>query len=181
MIYVAPSAVLVGDVAVAEFASIWHGAVLRGDFDAVEIGRDTNVQDNAVVHVDYGLPARIGERVTIGHAAVIHGCVVEDDCLIGMNATVNSGARIRRGSIVASGSVLRENADFSPGSLIAGVPAKVLRTVDDILGSRIDLSWKIYRELARGSLPTRPVMLGDPSKRASIAMSSEFTRLLREG
>src|SRR6266545_7706900 len=102
MIYVAPSAVVVGDVAIEDGASIWHGAVLRGDFDAIVVGRDANVQDNVVVHVDRGMPARIGARVTVGHAAVVHGCTVGDDCLVGMNATVNSGAVIERGSLVAS-------------------------------------------------------------------------------
>src|SRR5437773_9333763 len=102
MIHVAPSAVLVGDVTVEDGASVWHGAVLRGDLDSIVVGRDSNVQDNAVVHVDRGLPARIGKRVTVGHAAVVHGCTVEDECLIGMNATINSGAVVRRGSVVGS-------------------------------------------------------------------------------
>src|SRR5713101_2519248 len=112
MIYLAPTAVLAGDVTVQDGASVWHGAVLRGDFDS-------NVQDNVVVHVDKGMPAVIGERVTVGHAAVVHGCTVEEECLIGMNATINSGALIRRGSLVASGAVVRESADFPPNSVIA--------------------------------------------------------------
>src|SRR6058998_1921500 len=124
MIYVAPSAVLVGDVTVEEGASLWHGAVLRGDFDSIVVGRDSNVQDNAVVHVDRGLPAVIGARVTVGHAAVVHGCSIGDDCLIGMNATINSGAVIGRGSLVASGAVVREMDQLPPASVIAGVPAK---------------------------------------------------------
>src|SRR2546429_9445907 len=97
MIYVAPTAVVVGDVSIEDGASVWHGAVLRGDFDAVVMGRDSNIQDNVVVHVDRGMPATIGARVTVGHAAVVHGCTIEDDCLIGMNATINSGAVIGRG------------------------------------------------------------------------------------
>src|SRR5213078_2814817 len=108
MIYVAPTAVVVGDVSIEDGASVWHGAVLRGDFDAIVLGRDSNVQDNVVVHVDRGMPATIGARVTVGHAAVVHGCTIEDDCLIGMNATINSGAVIGRGSLVASGAVVRE-------------------------------------------------------------------------
>ena len=179
MIYVAPNAVLAGDVAIGDFASVWHGVVLRGDFDAVEVGEDSNVQDNAVVHVDYGLAARIGQRVTVGHAALVHGCVIEDDCLVGMNATVNSGAIIRHGSLVASGAVVRENAEFPERSLIAGVPAKPIRTVDDVLRKRIELSWRIYRELARASLPARPAMSSDSTKRVALEMSEEFTRLLR--
>lgn len=180
MIYVAPTAVLEGDVTVEEGASVWHGAVLRGDIDAIILGRDSNVQDNAVVHVDRGMPARIGERVTVGHAAVVHGCTVEAECLIGMNATVNSGAVVRRGSLVASGAVVRESADFRPGSLIAGVPAKVIRPVDETLRRRIELSWTIYRELAKKSLPTRKPMHGGPSKQVVLPASDEFTRLIRD-
>src|SRR5256885_15269071 len=103
MIHVAPSAVLVGDVTVEDGASVWHGAVLRGDFDSIVVGRDSNVQDSVVVHVDRGMPATLGARVTVGHAAVVHGCTVGDDSLIGMNATINSGAAIRPGALVARG------------------------------------------------------------------------------
>lgn len=179
MIYVASSAVLTGDVAVSDGASIWHGAVLRGDFDSIIVGADSNVQDNVVVHVDRGMPARIGARVTVGHGAVVHGCAVEDDCLIGMSATVNSGARIGTGSLVASGAVVRESAEFPGGSVIAGVPAKVLRPVDETLRRRIDLSWSIYRELAKTSLPGRAAIRGDPSKQIALDLSEEFTRLIR--
>ena len=180
VIYVAPTAVLVGDVSVAEGGSVWHGAVLRGDFDAVSVGEDSNVQDNAVLHVDRGMPCRIGAHVTVGHAAVVHGGVIEDDCLVGMNATINSGSKIGRGTLIAAGAVLRENADIPPGSVVAGVPAKVLRHVDDVLSRRIELSWKVYRGLAKTSLPPRPVLRGDPSKQVLFEMSEEFTRLVRK-
>src|SRR5213594_2919564 len=168
MIYVARSAVLVGDVTVEEGASIWHGAVLRGYFDSIVVRRDSNVQDNAVVHVDRGMPAVIGRRVTVGHAAVVHGCSIGDDCVIGP------------GSVVASGAVIRENAEFSAGGLIAGVPAKIIRNVDETLRRRIDLSWPIYRELAKASLPPRPAIKGDPSKQVALELSTEFTRLVRD-
>ena len=180
MIYVAPSAVLVGDVTIDEGASVWHGAVLRGDFDSIVVGRDSNVQDNVVVHVDRGMPAVIGRRVTVGHAAVVHGCTIGDDCLVGMNSTINSGALIGSGSVVASGAVVRENAEFPAGTLIAGVPAKTIRTVDETLRRRIDLSWPIYRDLAEASLPARNVIKGDRSKQVSLKRSEEFTRLVRE-
>ncbi|HEY5605839.1 MAG TPA: gamma carbonic anhydrase family protein [Thermoplasmata archaeon] len=179
MIYVAPSAVIVGDVTIGEDASIWHGAVLRGDFDSIVIGRDSNVQDNVVVHVDRGMPALIGERVTVGHSAVVHGCTIGDDCLVGMNATINSGASIGDGSLVASGALVRESAEFPAGSVIAGVPAKVLRTVNEALRRRIDLSWPIYRELAKATLPVRPAIQGDRSKQVAFELSEEFTRLIR--
>ncbi len=181
MIYVAPSAVLVGDVTVSEGASVWHGAVLRGDFDEVQVGRDSNVQDNAVLHVDRGMPCVIGDRVTVGHGAVVHGCTIGVECLIGMNATINSGAAIGRGSLVAAGAVVKESAEFPEGSVIGGVPAKVIRKVDEILGKRIELSWKIYHELAKTSLPARPAIQGDPAMQVVLEMSEEFTRLVREG
>lgn len=180
MIYVAPTAVLAGDVTVEEGASVWHGAVLRGDFDAIVVSRDANVQDNAVVHVDRGMPARIGGRVTVGHAAVVHGCTVEEECLIGMNATVNSGAMVRRGSVVASGAVVRESAEFPAGSVIAGVPAKVIGSVTETLRRRIELSWTIYRDLAKKSLPARTPIRGQPSGQVALSLSEEFTRLIRE-
>ncbi len=179
MIYVAPSASLFGDVTIADDASVWHGAVLRGDFDGIRIGRNSNVQDNAVVHVDRGLPALVGERVTVGHSAVIHGCRIADDCLIGIHATVNSGAVVGRGCVVASGAVVKECAEIPEGTVVAGVPAREIRDVDDGLRRRIELSWKIYRDLARTSLPERPAIRGDPATRVLLDRSTEFTQLLR--
>lgn len=181
MIYVAPTAVLVGDASVAEGGSVWYGAVLRGDFDAVVVGVDSNVQDNAVLHVDRGMPCVIGDHVTVGHSAVVHGSTVEDDCLIGMNATINSGARIGRGTLIAAGAVIRENAVIPEGSVVAGVPGKVLRKIDDVLARRIELSWKIYRDLAKASLPPRPAIPRDSSRQIRYEMSEEFTRLVRKG
>jgi carbonic anhydrase/acetyltransferase-like protein (isoleucine patch superfamily) len=179
MIRIADSAVLAGDVRLADGASVWHGAVLRGDFDYVEVGRDSNVQDNAVLHVDRGMPARVGSRVTIGHGAVVHGCAVEDECLIGMHATINSGAVIRRGSLVASGALVPEMATYPEGSVIVGVPAKAARRVDDVLRQRIEMSWKIYSELAERTLPSRPAIGADPSKQTRIELSETFTRLIK--
>ncbi len=180
MIYLAPTAILVGDVSVADGGSVWHGAVLRGDFDAVSVGEDSNVQDNAVLHVDRGMPCRIGNHVTVGHAAVVHGSIVEDDCLIGMNATLNSGSRIGRGTLIAAGAVLPENANIPEGSVVAGVPAKVVRKVDAVLSRRIELSWKIYRDLAKASLPAGPPRTANASKQIRFEMSEEFTRLVRK-
>ncbi len=181
MIYVARTATLVGDVALAEGSSVWHGAVLRGDFDAVVVGKDSNVQDNAVLHVDRRMPCEIGDRVTVGHAAVVHGSKVSGECLIGMNATINSGTVVGRGCLIAAGAVTRENASFPEESVVGGVPAKVLRKVDEILWKRIELSWKIYRDLAKTSLPSRPEMVPDPSQQVHLEMSEEFTRLVRKG
>src|SRR5438445_6588810 len=124
MIYVAPSAVLVGEVTIEDGASVWHGAVLRGDFDEVVVGRDSNLQDNVVVHVDRGMPARIGEKVTVGHAAVVHGCTIADGCLIGVKVTVNSGATMGVGWLVGSGAVVRESGGCPAGRLVTGVRAR---------------------------------------------------------
>src|SRR3989442_586723 len=156
MIYVAPSAVLVGDVTVEDAASIWHGAVPRGDFDSIVVAPHSNIQDNVVVPVDRVLPAVIGRRVTVGHAAVVHGCSVGDDCLVGMNSTINSGAVIGSGSVVASGAVVRENAEFPSDTMLAGVTGRPLRTVHHTLRRPIEVAWCIYLALAQAHLPTRP-------------------------
>src|ERR1041384_5319740 len=98
--YIAPGAVVLGDVTIGSQSSVWFGAVIRGDSAPIRIGRDTNVQDGAIVHADPGFPCTIGNRVTLGHGAIVHGATVEDECLIGMRAVVMNGAKIGRGSIV---------------------------------------------------------------------------------
>lgn len=148
--WIAPSADVRGDVTVGEHASIWYGCVLRGDIDAIRIGARSNVQDLTTVHVDRGYPAEVGERVGIGHRAVIHGCEIEDDCLIGMGAIVLSGARIGSGSVIGAGALVREGAEIPPGSLVVGVPGTVIRAVDDELRDRIRSTWEHYRELKEG-------------------------------
>ena len=153
MPYVHESAVVIGNVTLGHDASVWPTAVLRGDVDAIVIGDETNVQDGAVVHVDPGFPVRVGNRVTIGHRAVIHGCTIEDDCLIGIGAIVLNGAVIGTGSMVGAGAVVRENMIVPPGSLVLGVPAKVVRPVNDEQRDRIAHGAKAYvkrlRELER--------------------------------
>lgn len=136
--YIADNAVLVGRVRVDAGASVWFGAVMRGDTDDLVLGERSNLQDNAVVHADPGSPAIIGSGVSIGHGAVVHGCRVDDDCLIGMNATVLNGAVIGRESLVAAGAVVLEGTVVPPRSLVAGVPAKVRRelTDDEVAGIR---------------------------------------------
>jgi carbonic anhydrase/acetyltransferase-like protein (isoleucine patch superfamily) len=129
--WIAPNASLVGKVRIGAESSVWFSAVLRGDGDSIEIGARSNIQDGCVVHADPGFPARLGEEVSIGHNAVVHGCVVEDGCLIGMGAVVMNGARIGRGSLVAAGTVVLEGTQVPPGSLVAGVPGKVRRELTD--------------------------------------------------
>ena len=128
-VFIAPGATVVGDVRVGLRSSVWYGCVLRGDINFIEIGEGTNVQDGSIVHLDDDYPAVVGDYVTIGHAAVIHACVVEDECLIGMNATILDGAVVGRRSIVGAGSLVLQGMKIPPGSLVAGVPAKVKRTL----------------------------------------------------
>src|SRR5664279_468678 len=134
--FVAPNATLIGQVTLGERASIFYGAVLRGDVDSITIGKGSNLQDNVTVHCDEGFPTSVGSVVSIGHGAVLHGCTVEDDCLIGMSATVLNGAVIGTGSLVAAGAVVLEGTIVPPGSLVAGVPAKVRRelSAEEIAG-----------------------------------------------
>ena len=129
--FVAPGAWIVGDVMLGPLASVWFGAVLRGDSERVVVGARTNVQDGAVLHTDAGKPCVVGEECTIGHRAVVHGCTVERGSLIGMGAVVLSGARIGRESLVAAGSVVMEGASFPRRSLLAGAPARVRRELSD--------------------------------------------------
>ena len=135
---------MLGDVTLSAHASVWYGAVLRGDMAAIVVGERTNVQDGTIVHVDEGLPALIGARVGVGHRAILHGCTIEDDCLIGMGSVLLNGVHIGTGSVVAAGAVVPEGARVPPGSLVVGVPARVTRPVDDVLRERIRDTWEHY-------------------------------------
>jgi gamma-carbonic anhydrase len=128
--YVDQAAHVIGDVKLGDRASVWVGAVLRGDVNRIVIGEDTNIQDNSVLHGELDLyPVILGDRVTVGHMACLHGCVIEDDCLIGIGAIVLNGAKIGRGSIVAAGALVPEGMDVPPDSMVMGAPAKVRRSV----------------------------------------------------
>lgn len=124
--YLAPGAVVAGDVRLAAGVSVWFGCVLRSEVSSVTIGEDSNVQDLSVVHSDPDFPVVLGQRVTVGHRVVLHGCTVEDDVLIGMGAVVLNGAVLGAGSVVAAGAVVTAGTQVAPGTLVAGVPAKVL-------------------------------------------------------
>ena len=125
--WVAPDAVLTGDVTVGPEASIWFTTVVRGDGDAIRIGARTNIQDGCVLHTDPGLQLVVGSHVSVGHRAVLHGCVIEDEVLVGMGAIVMNGARIGSGSLVAAGALVTEGTQVPPRSLVVGSPAKVRR------------------------------------------------------
>ena len=146
--FIAPGAVVLGDVTLGANASVWYGCVLRADMDRIVVGEATNVQDGTVVHVDAGRPALIGARVGIGHRAVIHGCTIEDECLVGMGSILLNGVRVGSGSVIGAGAVVPEGAIVPPGSLVMGVPGRVVRPVDDALRARIRGTWQHYVEQA---------------------------------
>ena len=129
--FVAPTASIIGNATLARDSSAFYGVSVRADTAAITVGAGSNLQDNVVLHADPGFPCTVGERVSVGHAAVVHGCTVEDDCLIGMGATVLNGAVIGAGSLVAAGAVVLEGTVVPPRSLVAGVPGKVRRELTD--------------------------------------------------
>ncbi len=147
--FVAPGAVVVGDVTIGAEASLWFGVVVRGDVEAVVIGPQTNVQDGCILHADAGEPCVLGARVSLGHAAIVHAAIVEDDSLIGIRATVLNGARIGRGSLVAAGAVVTPGTVIPPGSLVVGLPAKVIRPVSEADRERIRRTMEHYVEAGR--------------------------------
>lgn len=125
--YVAPQAVVIGDVRLAAQSSVWPTSVLRGDINYIEIGEGSNIQDGSIVHLAEDLPVRVGRLVTVGHRAILHACTVEDECLIGMGATILDGAVIGRGSIVGAHALVTKGMQVPPGSLVMGMPARVVR------------------------------------------------------
>ncbi|MFC8453775.1 gamma carbonic anhydrase family protein [Kitasatospora sp. NPDC057223] len=154
--FVAPNAVVVGAVTVAGGVSIWYGAVLRGDSGPITVGAGTNIQDNCTLHADPGFALVLGERISVGHNAVLHGCTVEDDVLVGMGATVLNGALVGAGSLVAAGAVVPQGMVVPPRSLVAGVPAKVRRelTEDEVAGIKANgAGYQLLAEAHRGIEP----------------------------
>ena len=147
--FIAPGAVVLGDVSLGRDSSVWYNSVLRGDMAPITVGDETNIQDLTVVHADPGSPCRIGRRVAVGHRAILHACVVEDLCLIGMGSIILNNARIGTGSVVAAGAVVPEGMIVPPGSVVMGVPARVVRPVDPVLAERIAGTWSRYVEFAR--------------------------------
>ena len=153
-LFLAPGVIIVGAVTLGQGTSVWYGTVLRADGGTITIGRDVNIQDGCIMHADPGFPAVLGDRVSLGHGAVVHGSTVEDDVLIGMRATVLNGARIGTGSLVAAGAVVRPGTVVPPGSLVAGVPAQVRRAVTDEERASILQTTKNYHAHAAAHLRT---------------------------
>jgi carbonic anhydrase/acetyltransferase-like protein (isoleucine patch superfamily) len=145
--FVAPTAVLIGAVEIAVGASIWFGTVLRADFNRIEIGAGSSVQDNCVLHTVYEAPTVVGANVTVGHLSLLEGCLIEDGALIGMGSIVLNHARVGAGSLLAAGSVVREGVAIPPGVLAAGVPAVVKRALDERLHERTVHAAQEYQSL----------------------------------
>jgi len=140
---------VMGDVHLAEESSVWYTSVLRGDMAPIRIGSQTCLQDGTIVHVDHEIPCIIGNRVGVGHRAILHGCTVEDDCLIGMGAILLNRVHVGRGSVIAAGALLTEGLRIPPRSLVMGMPGKVVREVSEALTRRIEHTWRHYIEQAR--------------------------------
>ena len=159
--FIAPGAVVLGDVTLGARSSVWYQSVVRADMAPISIGEESNIQDLSMLHVDEGVPCIVGRRVGVGHRAILHGCCVEDECLIGMGAILLNRVRVGTGSVVGAGAVLTEGMEVPPGSLVLGVPARVVRPVDEALRARIRGTWQHYVELARRHRDGRYVKHGD--------------------
>lgn len=147
--WVAENAVIIGDVEIGAGTSIWYNVVIRGDLNKIRIGENVNVQDGAILHVESeDGPCLIGDRVTIGHQSIVHGCIVKDDALIGMGATVLSWAKIDEGALVAAGALVKEHEHIPARTLWAGIPARQRAEIDEDMFQRMQTGWKHYVELA---------------------------------
>jgi len=146
--FVAPGAALVGAVTLGRAASVWFNATLRGDMAPITIGEESNIQDNCVVHVDHGAPARLGARVTMGHGAIVHAATIEDEVLVAMKAVVLSGCHVGRRSIIGAGAVVPEGTRIPAGSLVLGLPARVVRPLRPEEIERVMQNAQSYVELA---------------------------------
>lgn len=127
--WIAPNAVVLGQVEIGERSSVWFGCVLRGDLAPISIGQDTNLQDGCILHVNKNQPCILGDRVSLGHGAIVHAATLEDEVLVAMRATVLSGARVGKGSLIGAGAVVAEGAIIPPNSLVLGIPGKVIKEV----------------------------------------------------
>jgi carbonic anhydrase/acetyltransferase-like protein (isoleucine patch superfamily) len=148
-VFIAKTATVVGEVAIGKSSSVWFSAVVRGDIAPVVIGEESNIQDGAVLHVGHGFPCLLGNRVTVGHGAIVHGATVKDDAMIGIGAIVLNGAVVGEGSLVAAGSVVTEDTVIPPGSLVMGIPGRPVRPVTDEQRGYIRTAAENYIRYAR--------------------------------
>jgi carbonic anhydrase/acetyltransferase-like protein (isoleucine patch superfamily) len=148
-LFVAGNATVIGEVTVGKQVGIWFGAVIRADKDRIVIGDRSNIQDNCVVHTSKGFPVMIGNDVSVGHGAILHGCTIGNQVLIGMGAIIINGARVGEGSIIGAGAVITEGKDIPPNSVVIGVPGKIVRQTDNVQQQHILNNAVSYVELAR--------------------------------
>ncbi|MEQ8228672.1 MAG: gamma carbonic anhydrase family protein [Rhodospirillales bacterium] len=147
--FIAENAVIIGDVTIGTKSSIWYNCVLRGDMNFIRIGNDTNIQDGTIVHVDSkGYPTILGDRVTVGHMAMLHACEIHDDAMIGMQATVMDGAVVGEGALIAAGALVTPEKKIGPGEVWSGRPAKFLRKVGPNDQKMLDYIWPVYDNLS---------------------------------
>lgn len=147
--FIAENSTIIGNVEMKNNSSIWFSTVVRSENEKIVIGENSNIQDNCTVHSSVGFPVEIGKNVSVGHNAVVHGCAVGDNCLIGMNSTILNGAKIGENSIVGAGALVAQNKVFPANSLIVGVPAKIVKTLDDDAVKAIIANANHYAELAK--------------------------------
>jgi carbonic anhydrase/acetyltransferase-like protein (isoleucine patch superfamily) len=149
-VFIAPGAWVIGDVVIGARSSVWFNTLVRGDVHFIRIGSETNIQDNSTLHVTEGkFPLHLGNRITVGHRAIVHGCTVEDECLIGMGAIIMDGASIGRGSLVGAGAVITPGTVIPPESVVLGFPAAVVKKVGDAERRLIEDSCQHYLDLTR--------------------------------
>ena len=147
--WIAPDANLIGRVEIRAGGSVWFGATLRGDNEAIILGEGSNIQENCVLHTDMGYPLEIGANCTIGHKAMLHGCIIGEQTLIGMGATVLNGARIGRNCLIGAGALIPEGREIPDGSLVMGMPGKVVRQLDDAAIAKLRASAEHYQTRMR--------------------------------
>lgn len=148
-VYISENVDIIGDVLIKEDSNIWFGTRIRADINKIHIGKRTNIQENSVVHVDFDFETIIGDDVTIGHGAIIHGCIIENNVLIGMGSIIQNGAKISKNSIVGAGSLVTQNKVFEEGMLILGNPAKAIRKLSEEEIKSIEISAKNYAKLSK--------------------------------
>ena len=148
-VFIAPNATLIGRVKVGKGASIWFNTILRGDINSIEVGNDSNIQDNCVLHVTLERAVKVEERVTVGHGVILHGCTVKSDCLIGMGSVLLDGVVINEGCLIAAGAVVSPGTNVPANSLVMGVPGKVVRKLEPQERQRMQTNWKSYVEYSR--------------------------------
>jgi gamma-carbonic anhydrase len=146
--FIAPNAVLIGNVKVGASASIWFNSVLRGDINYIDIGDKTNIQDGCLLHVTHEDPVVVGAEATIGHGVILHGATVESGCLVAMGAIILDGARIESGSLVAAGALIPPGMRVPKNSLVMGVPGRVVKELTDQERVRVKLNWQVYVQYA---------------------------------